>query len=367
MSASYNLALSGSGRSWNASGGAFGAPTDISAPDPRFTLTRAPGYANRPASVVLRSDDALATGFATVVSPAAFQLALTTPVIGAKAVGVKQAVIRNLLPTVPEYQRFFLYRVYDAGLATFRTFVFRYLDEERIPLPLVLTQTEFAQYLNDSTAWTIEVPPGQRVSSGWYQTQVASGATAATVNYRLIFASTGTDKMALSLVNAAPVGSYAELAGLTFVQATMDPLTLPLVGSVRRYDLMLNNLVGQPATEANWGSIVRVAAGPALVLPEFANINSTQTVYVTSNITSNGAQTVSNTSRSIIAVIPVKVQPNENIVHEPSFIHWIWSVSGESINEINVDLLDEDLQPINLPFNCLVEIELAFLYEDSRI
>lgn len=362
------MALGSSGRSWNASGGQFGAPTDISAPDPRFTLTRAPGYANRPASVVLRSDDALATGFATVVSPASFQLALTTPIIGAKAVGVKQAVVRNLLPTVPDYQRWFLYQVYDAGTATTRTFVFNYLYGTSLPLPIVLTQVEFAQYLNDSTAFTVEVPSGQQVSEVWYQNAIAAGATAAAANFRLVFASTSTDKMALSLVNAAPVGSYATLCGLTLVKAFMNPLTLPLVGGARRYDLMLNNLVGQPGTEANWPYvIVRVAAGPATVLPEFANINATQTVYVTSNISSNGAQTVSNTSRSIIAVMPVKVQPNENIVHEPSFIHWIWSVSGESINEINVDLLDEDLQPINLPFNCLVEIELAFLYEDSRI
>jgi len=368
MSASYNYAVGGSGRSWNGAGGRFGAPTDIASADPRFTLTRAPGYANRPASVILRSDDALATNGgapAATVSPASFQLTFTAPIIGAKAVGVKQAVIRNLLPTVPEYQRWFGYNVYDAGTATTRQFVFRYLPVTPAPLPLVLTQVEFAQYLNDSAAYTVELPAGQQVTTNWYNAQVAAGAVAPT--FQLTFASTGTDKLALSLAAAAPAGSFATLWGLTQVGTYMAPLELPQVGGQKRYDLMLNNLIGQPAgADVFYNPIARPVL-PATVLPEFANINGTQTVYITSNVTSNGAQTVSNTSRSIIAVVPVKVQPNENIVHEPSFIHWIWSVSGEAINEVNIDLLDEDLQPINLPFNVLVEIELAFLYEDSRI
>jgi hypothetical protein len=288
-------------------------------------------------------------------------------VIGAKAVGVKQAVIRNQLPTVPEYQRWFGYSVYDASVPVVRQFVFRYLGDDLDGiLPIVLTQAEFATYLNQSAALAVEIPAGQQVTLNWYNAQLTAGA--ATTTFNLVFASTGTDKFALSLVNAAPVGSYASLWGQRSVEIYMAPTELAQVGGIRRFDLMLNNLIGQPATVALWRPLIaRVAAGPAMVLPEFANINGTQTIYITSNVTQNGAQTVSNTSRSIIAVVPVKVEPNQNIVHEPSFIHWIWSVSGEAINEINIDLLDEDLQPINLGFNVLVEVELAFLYEDSRI
>jgi hypothetical protein len=369
MSYAAGGAGAGSGRMWNSAGGRFGAPTDIASADPRFTLTRAPGYANRPSSLILRSDDALNSGTVgpnNVIAPANFQLALTAPIIGAKAVGVKQAVIRNLIPTVAFYQRWFGYTVVDAGVS--KVFVFRYfpLNTNGV-LPVVLTQTEFATYLNESAAYAVEVPAGQLVTLNWYNAQLAAGAY--TSVYNLIFATTGTDKMALSLSNAAPAGSFALLWGQLQVSAYMAPIELAQVGGVRRYDLMLNNLIGQPATYKSWdgGEVVRVAEGPALVLPEFANINGTQTIYVTSNITANGAQTVSNTSRSIIAVIPVKVEPNQNIVHEPSFIHWIWSVSGEAINEVNIELLDEDLQPINLGFNVLTEIELAFLYEDSRI
>lgn len=370
-------------RPYNAAGGAFGAPGDIRSADPRFTLSRAPAFANRPASVTCRSDDALdAGGFSGTVVPASFLLNLTAPVIGAKALGVKQCVVRNLLPTVPEYQRWFIYQIRVASTGAVRTFVFRYLQGVVEPLPIALTITEFAAYVNQSVQYTVdgagvtiggvvEVPSGQQVTLEWYTAQLQT-APAVNANLLPVFAAdTTANKMAIELPVASgpPYGAtdVLILPGILTARAVFAPSIMPVTNGTVRYDLLLNDLIGQPARDDPWPYTAPRSPAPALLLPLFINIGGTQTIYITSNITANGSQTVSNTSRSIIATLPVKAEANTVIQYEPSFVHWIWSVSSESIPQISIDLLDENLQPINLPFNCLVEVEIAFLYEDSTL
>lgn len=359
-------------RPYNAAGGAFGAPSDIRSADPRFTLRRSPGYANRPASVLLRSDDALTSSSYDVVAPASFLLNMTTPVIGAKAAGVKQAVIRNLMPTVPEYQRWFVYQITGPGFSVPKTYVFRYLANLVSPLPICNTLTEFVSYVNASVAYAVEVPPGQKISLAWYTAQVVAGSFAPAAARPVFAADIAGAKVAIELpgpplVPPFNVADQLVLPGLTKLGTLFAAGEFAKTNGVERPDLTLNSLLGQPAEAEDWDYTAPRSPGTALLLPLFANINGSQTVYVTSNVTSNGAQTVSNVARSIIAAIPVNVQPNINIVYIPAVIHWIWSVSSESIQQISVDLLDENLQPIVLPFNTVVEVELAFLYEDSTL
>lgn len=356
---------------YNAAGGAYGAPGDIRSADPRFTLRRSPGYANRPASLMLRSDDALSSSSYDVVAPAAFLLNMTTPVIGAKAAGVKQAVIRNLLPTVPEYQRWFIYQITGPGFSAPKTYVFRYLATTVSPLPICNTLAEFVAYINASVPYAVEVPPGQKVSLAWYRAQVAAGLVAPAPARPVFAADISGAKVAIELpAPVAPPFNAADqlvLPGLTTLSGLFASGEVAQTNGVSRFDLTLNSLIGQPAEAEDWDYTAPRSPNPALLLPLFANINGSQTVYVTSNVTANGAQTVSNVARSIIAAIPVNVQPNVNIVYIPAVIHWIWSVSAESIQQITIDLLDENLQPIVLPFNTVVEVELAFLYEDSTL
>ncbi len=370
-------------RPYNAAGGAFGAPGDIRSADPRFTLSRAPAFANRPSSVICRSDDALdAGGLSGTVVPASFLLNLSAPVIGAKALGVKQAVVRNLLPTVPDYQRWFIYQVRVASTGAVRTFVFRYLQGIVEPLPLCLSITEFTSDVNQSAQYTVngagivvggtvEVPPGQLVTLQWYISQLATAPALPADVLPIFAADTSANKMAIELPAATgpPYGAtdVVILPGIAVARTVFSPSIMPVTNGSTRYDLLLNDLIGQPAQDIPWAYTAPRSPGAALLLPLYINIAGTQTVYVTSSVTSNGAQTVSNTARSIIATLPVRGEPGAIVQYEPSFVHWIWSVSGESIPQIAIDLLDENLQPINLPFNCLVEIEIAFLYEDSTL
>ena len=358
-------------RPYNAAGGAFGAPGDIRSADPRFTLSRAPAFANRPASLIARSDDALASSFYSVVAPASFLLNLGAPIIGAKAVGVKQAVIRNLIPTVPDYQRWFFYRI--VGPTVDQMYVFKYLYNTAQPLPICLTNDEFVTYINASTPFAVPVPAGTKVTEAWYAAQIAA-ANVAPVASRPIFAvNVDSGKMGIELpALGAPLAPFNAadklvLPGINAVQAYVDDSLVAITNGVRRYDLTLNAIIGQPSETADWPYTAPRSPGAALQLPIFIDINGSQTVYVTSNITSNGAQTVSSVARSIIANISVDREPGGRIVYMPQVIHWIWSVSSEGIAQVTIDLLDENLQPIVLPFNVVVEIELAFLYEDSTL
>ncbi len=358
-------------RPYNAAGGAYGAPSDIRSADPRFTLSRAPAFANRPSSLIVRSDDALTPSYYTVVAPASFLLNLTSPIIGAKAVAVKQAVIRNLIPTVPDYQRWFIYRI--QGPTVNQVYVMKYLYGVAAPLPICLTDDEFVTYLNASTAYAVPVPSGQFVTDAWYAAQIAAGNVAPVAAQPTFAANATTGKMGIELpALGAPLAPFNAadqlvLPGLTGIQAILDPLAVATTNGVRRYDLTVNSLIGQPSETADWPYTAPRSPGSALQLPIFIDINGTQTVYVTSNITSNGAQTVSNVARSIVANISVDQGPGATIVYQPAVLHWIWSVSSEGIAQVTIDLLDENLQPIVLPFNVVVEIELAFLYEDSTL
>jgi hypothetical protein len=60
------------------------------------------------------------------------------------------------------------------------------------------------------------------------------------------------------------------------------------------------------------------------------------------------------------------VAKGQTITWLAAFPHWIWQVAP-AIQEMVVTLLDENLQPFDLPFSCLVEIELALLYADSTL
>lgn len=371
------------GRAWPAAGGAYGAPSDIRSADPRFTLSRAPAFANRPSSLILRSDDALQPGAVQVVQPASFLLNLPSPVIGARALGVRQAVVKNLLPTVPDYQRWFIWQVTVASTGVTHTYVARYLQGLAQPLPIISSLQEWIPYLNDSVNYRIvggttfiggpvEVPPGQKVTLAWYLNELATLTTPLDTEVVPIFAADlSAQKIAMELPAAggAPYGPSDTLIlpGMNTVRQVFDPSALASVSTVTRYDLMLNQLVGQPAQLDNWGYTASRSPGTAFVFPLYANIQGSQTVYVTSNLSQNGGRTVTNTARTIIAAMPVDVRPNVNIVHSPSIVHWIWSVASESIMQVTIDLLDENLQPIVFPFNGLVEIEVAFLYEDSEL
>jgi hypothetical protein len=145
-------------------------------------------------------------------------------------------------------------------------------------------------------------------------------------------------------------------AGLVFAPGT-------LVNN--RRDLTLDTLLGIPAEPSPPVTLVRSTG--AIVFNEPAVFDGTQSIYVTINVTSSGATTAANTTPSLLGIVGTNnVAKGQTITWLAAFPHWIWQVAP-AIQEMVVTLLDENLQPFDLPFSCLVEIELALLYADSTL
>jgi hypothetical protein len=100
---------------------------------------------------------------------------------------------------------------------------------------------------------------------------------------------------------------------------------------------------------------------------EPANIQGTQSIYVGINVTSSGATTANHGTQSLLGYMSTNnTIKGDVIAYQAAFPHWIWQVSP-AIQELIITLLDENLQPFDLPFNCLVEVEVALLYSDSTL
>jgi hypothetical protein len=343
---------------WNpaAVAGGFGAPLQIASATPRNAISRTLGFAERPSGLVIRSDDQAAFGSATVVQPTRFDLSLKAPILDVKAMALRSVTMRNLIPNVPSYQTYFYYSI--NGL----NYVFKYGAFTTGTLPIVKTLADFMIFLNESAQYVVQVPPGVRVNDTWYNANV-SLVTSLSPLYPAIltFGVYGTSgRIGAQLNNAvgAP-GDVCVIGGLDVVPFIFSPQA-----NVRA-DLTLDSLLGVPATPSPPVTFTRASGASVFIEP--ANIAGTQSLYVTVNITSSAFATASNTTQPIVGYFPVSSIPKGDVIaYQAAFPHWVWQVSP-AVQEIIVTLLDENLQPFDLPVNALVEIELALLYSDSSL
>lgn len=338
--------------------GGFGAPLAIGSAEPRNFISRTLGFAERPSAIIVRSDDAaFLVGATDVVQPSRFDVVLKQPVLDIKAMALRSVTLRNLVPNVPSYQRFFYYTVNN------RRFVFRY-GAYSVGSVLEITRelTDFVQYLNQSAQWLVEVPPGFLVTDDWYKSTATQLNPADTLyDYVLTFAAdstTGRIGASLDPLRGLP-GDVVQIGGLNIVPTIFAPTAY-----VRR-DLFLNTLLGVPAVPDP--PITFLRSEGAYTFPEPADLDGTQSFYVTINITSSGTTTAANATRSLLGYFSPGNVPKGNIIsYNAPFPHWIWQVAP-AVQELVITLLDENLQPFDLPFNCLVELEIVLLYSDSHL
>lgn len=346
---------------WNPSGvaGGFGAPHQIGSAVPRNTISRTLGFAERPSALVIRSDDAAYVAGATdVVAPSRFDVVLRQPILEVKALALRAVTFRNLIPNVPTYQRYFYYTVNG------RRFVFRYGQYSASgALEVAREITDFVVYLNQSAVFVVEVPAGTQMSDAYYNANVRNINNVADplYPYMLQFAANSTTGRIGASLNT--------LVGLAGDACTIGGLeNVPLIFARAAYvrpDLMLNSLCGVPSTPAPPIAFVRSAGAQTFLEPP--NLLGSQSVYVTINVTSSGETTVAHNTASILGYMSTGNVPKGGIVNfAAAFPHWIWQVAP-AMQELVVTLLDENLQPFDLPFNCLVEIEVALLYSDSTL
>jgi hypothetical protein len=346
---------------WNPAGvaGGFGAPHIIGSATPRNFISRTLGFAERPSALIIRSDDgAFGVSETDTVAPSRFDVVLKQPILEVKAMALRSATFRNLIPNVPNYQRYFYYQVNG------RRFVFKYGQySETGSLEVARELTDFIVYLNESAAYVVEVPAGFCMTNDYYVSNVRNINNPADplYPYLLQFAAsstTGRIGCALNPIVGLPADECA-IGGLVNV-----PLIFAATAYVRP-DLTLNSLVGVPSTPS--APIVFQRSAGAQTFLEPPNLLGSQSIYVTINITSSGETTAAHNTASILGYLSTGNVPKGGIINYAApFPHWIWQVAP-AIQELVVTLLDENLQPFELPFNCLVELEVAFLYSDSSL
>lgn len=307
---------------------------------------------------MLRSDDAaFAAGAGAVVQPSRFDLVLKQPVLDTKAMCLRSVTMRNLIPNVPSYQRYFYYTVNN------RRFVFKYGNNTDTVLTITRELTDFVDQLNASSLYICEVPVGVLLTEEYFVANAQLVNPASSLwEFHLTFAADGTTGRIGAALPGGVYGSPTDvctIGGLSLVPTIFSPLLYV------RADLTLNTLCGVPSTSAP-PIVFQRSAGAASFL-EPAAINGSQSVYVSINLTSSGITTASNTTPSLLGYFSTaNTVKGDVIAYQAPFPHWIWQVAP-AIQEIIVTLLDENLQPFDLPFNCLVEIELALLYSDSTL
>lgn len=346
---------------WNPAGvvGGFGAPHLIGSAAPRNTISRTLGYAERPSALIIRSDDgAFGVSETDSVIPSRFDVVLKQPILEVKAMALRSVTFRNLIPNVPQYQRYFYYIVNN------RRFVFRYGQYSPTgSLEVARELTDFVVYLNESAAYVVEVPAGVQMTDIFYDSNVRNINNPADALYPYLLqfaASSTTGRIGTSLnVGVGSPTDVVQIGGL---------MNVPSIFASQAYirpDLTLNSLLGVPSTPT--APIVFERSVGAVTFLEPPNLTGSQSIYVTINITSSGETTASHGTSSILGYMSTNNVPKGGVIaYQAPFPHWIWQVAP-MIQELVITLLDENLQPFDLPFNCLVETEVAFLYSDSTL
>lgn len=298
-------------------------------------LSNALSYASRPSRIFIRSDDAIDR--AGTGTPSNFVLPLIENILDCEAVQLLSCRIPNAIPQIPDYQRYF---VYKSG-TQLRAFM---IDHNVLYSDRYYTDyTALAAQLTIDAAYWIPFT-GAKLSRASFMAAVAQ---APDVSFAV---DTATRKILMTNISAQPVslGSEADFQNIIVAQEV-----------IKNY-LYLNFLLGYETRPAVIAALFPLAPAAVYTPPSWANLVPTQTVYIRSNLVMNGTYT-SNGTRNILQTVPVSVPTLGIITYQSSQRHYIYSVPS-TIGTITIELLDDNGQPIFLPENAQVELEIGMVY-----
>jgi len=295
-------------------------------------------YANRPSHLYIRSDDAI--DLRTTGSPSNFQLPLVENILDAKAAQLISAQIPLVIPQIPNYQRFF---VYKTGPTTFKAFMFDHsiADVSYLYLPnypAVVTQ------LNIDRGYTLTWTPGTQWT---YNDFAAAGASAPDISFAL---DTTTRKITMTNISGGPITLASELE----VQALFAR------GIIRKPYLYLNFLLGYDTLSS---TVPTIAPSGVYTPPSFVKLAPTQTIYIRANFVMNGSQD-SSQIKNILAAVPVEV-PTLAIVSYQTTQKQLTFALPPTIGAIEISLFDDNNQPLNLPENAQTCFDIQFIYDEG--
>jgi hypothetical protein len=129
------------------------------------------------------------------------------------------------------------------------------------------------------------------------------------------------------------------------------------------YDAEAGDQSRFPTSNSTVPSMKTVAGGVAITADSYPNLVRTQAVYFYSNIAVASAMG-SNNRHNLLAVIPVN-SPALGVTNYTALtINFLTKVANDSIQNINIEMLDDANLPYTLPDNAQVNLEIAFKYCD---
>lgn len=118
-----------------------------------------------------------------------------------------------------------------------------------------------------------------------------------------------------------------------------------------------------PNSNSGAPSMTTVLGGVYITADSYPNLVRTQCIYLYSNIAVASAMG-SNNRHNLLCVIPVNSPALGVSNYTALTINFLTKVANDSIQNINIEMLDDANQPYILPDNAQVNLEIAFKYCD---
>lgn len=299
-------------------------------------------YANRPARLSILSDDAIDRAAAGI--PSNFNYPLQENILNAKAIQLMSARIPNVFPPIPPYQRIFGYRLVNP--ITGAVFAAKFFQIEHNK---VVADQIYANYA--AVATQLNIDAGFTVTYAGIPLTKANLLAAPPSAPDMTFAINPVNqKLVITNINALfDIYLIPETEmGIYFVDGTF----------VKNY-LYLNFLLG---FETRFFTVAPVLG--TLTAVSYIDLLRTSAIYIMSNLTLNGTL-LSNGARNLLQMIAV-TEPFLTVINYQASTAQYTEAIPQTIGTISIYLLDDNLQPLDLPENAQTLYEIGFLYDDSR-
>jgi len=337
---------------------------------------------NQPERVFLNSsDDGSNTntfGYTT------FRSTFDTPILGAKRTQLLRATIPNALPNIPDWNLQFWYYNFNSinGLvpsaATLHcvhlypsTYVppsgfTSYTANRNISSPsdLVTLLNAAASSGGDSATYNPTWLVGD-VSFAYNSTTNKITMTGLTANSTYAIAG-WNDPFVRAAQAAGTITLYNAGSGTT-IQPNVQGYTLNLRVGYAMSGQTINNQ-GTSTFNPLFANLTNQSFAQNVAIPSdsYPNLVYTQCFYMYANIVA-GSSLGSGGQHNLLTVMPNNAAPLAVASYVAATINWLTKVP-DNIHEIEIYLRDDANQPLNLPDNAQVNLELGFWYgEDNKL
>jgi len=315
-----------------------------------------------------------------------FQCTFDTPILGAKRTQLLRATVPNAFPNIPDYQLvFWYYQLPTATTAPSATYLksVRLYPSTYVPPSGFTTYTQNRNVTGPADLCVLLNAAATTTGDSVTYNPFWAGASAQDVSFAY---SSTTNKISVTGLTA---GKYyaiagwddpivdAAVTGQTIVQYNFGTGTTPQP-LIANYTLNLRlgfamsgfqlNTQGNATANTLYANLTNstFAQNAAIPSDSWPNLVYTQCFYMYANIVA-GSSLGSGAQHNLLTVMPNNAAPLAVAQYVAATINWLTKVP-DNIHEIEVLLRDDANQPLTLPDNAQVNLELGFWYgEENKI